>query len=77
MLHIREEQCGLCAQFGEEHPQDQRLTQIRSSLEASEEVVYICGHPTHERLHGMSGPPQIASRVALPPQLFASGEAVL
>jgi hypothetical protein len=51
MLQIHEGQCGLCTHFGEEHPQDQRLTQIRSSMEADEEFVDICGHPILERLH--------------------------
>ena len=51
MLHIHEGQCGLCTHFGEEHPQDNRLTHIRTSMEASEDFVDNCGHPLHERLH--------------------------
>jgi len=51
MLHIHEGQCGLCTHFGEEHSQDQRLAQIRSSMEAAEDFVDNCGHPQHERLH--------------------------
>lgn len=51
MLHLHEGQCGLCTHFGEEHPQDQRLTQIRISMEASEEFADLCGHPKLEQLH--------------------------
>jgi hypothetical protein len=51
MLHIHDGQCGMCTHFGEEHPQDQKLTQIRSSMEASEDFLDSCGHPQHERLH--------------------------
>ncbi|MBV8867416.1 MAG: hypothetical protein JO210_18610 [Acidobacteriaceae bacterium] len=51
MLHVNEGQCGLCAHFGEEHPQDQSLTRIRTSMEAAEDFVDTCGHPIHERLH--------------------------
>lgn len=51
MLQIHEGQCGLCVHFGEEHPQDRRLTQIRNSMEAAEDFVDSCGHPQLERLH--------------------------
>lgn len=51
MLHINTGQCGLCTHFGEEHPQDQILLQIRSSMEAAEDFVDECHHPTLEGLH--------------------------
>ena len=51
MLHIHEGQCGLCSHFGEHHPTDQRLVQIRLRQEAAEEVVDECGHPRHASLH--------------------------
>ncbi len=51
MLPIHEGQCGLCAHFVEEHSGNQRLTQIRNSMEATEDFVDTCGHPIHERLH--------------------------
>jgi hypothetical protein len=51
MLHVHEGQCGLCTHFGEEHPQDQMLTQIRKTMEASEEFADSCGHPKHAPLH--------------------------
>ena len=51
MLHIHEGQCGLCSHFGEHHPADQRLVQIRLRQEAPVEVVDECGHPRHASLH--------------------------
>ena len=37
--------------FGESHPSDQQLVQIRTSHEAPEEVTDECGHPRHAALH--------------------------
>lgn len=51
MLQIHQGQCGLCLHFGEDHPRDQRLTQIRASMEAAEDFTETCGHPQLERLH--------------------------
>jgi hypothetical protein len=56
MLHIHEGQCGLCSHFGESHITDQQLTQIRLSMEAPEDLVEECGHPTHAQLHLMVTP---------------------
>lgn len=51
MLHVEDGQCGLCAHFGETHPQASDLTQIRKSHEAPVEMVDECGHPRHASLH--------------------------
>ena len=51
MLHLHEGQCGLCTHFGEQHPTDQQLVQIRLQQEAPEDVVDNCGHPRHASLH--------------------------
>lgn len=51
MVELHEGQCGLCAHFGEVHPQSVTLTQIRSSHEAPEDLVDECDHPKHAALH--------------------------
>lgn len=51
MLHVNTGQCGLCVHFGEEHPQNQKLLQIRNSMEAAEDFIDECHHPIHEGLH--------------------------
>lgn len=51
MLQIHDGQCGLCTHFGEHHPDDQKLVQIRTRHEAPVEVVDECGHPRHASLH--------------------------
>lgn len=54
MVHevpIHEGQCGLCAHFGENHPREQQLVQIRTKHEAPEDLVDECGHPSHAPLH--------------------------
>jgi len=51
MLHLHEGQCGLCTHFGEDHPADQQLVQIRLQQEAPEDVVDHCSHPRHASLH--------------------------
>lgn len=43
MLALQQGQCGLCTHFGEHHPQDQQLIQIRSSQQAPENFVDDCG----------------------------------
>jgi hypothetical protein len=44
-------QCGLCAHFGEHHPDRQQLVQVRLSAKAPEDMLDECGHPAHARLH--------------------------
>ena len=51
MLSIHEGQCGLCSHFGEEHPDDQKLVQIRMKHEAPGDVIEECGHPRHASLN--------------------------
>ena len=56
MFQVHDGQCGLCAHFGEHHPQDQQLIQIRVSHKAPEDLVEECGHPKHAPLHLMVTP---------------------
>jgi len=51
MIHVHDGQCGKCAHFGEDHPQDQKIVQIRISGQADEELVESCGHPKNADLH--------------------------
>jgi hypothetical protein len=52
MFQIHEGQCGMCAHYGEEHPEEgPKLVQIRLKHEAPEELVEECGHPRHASLH--------------------------
>jgi hypothetical protein len=51
MLTINQGQCGLCAHFGEHHPQDEKLVQIRTKQSAPENFLDECGHPRHAPLH--------------------------
>ena len=51
MLTIESGQCGLCKHFGEEHPDQPQLVQIRTSKTAPEDFKDDCGHPQHEPLH--------------------------
>lgn len=50
MLSISDGQCGKCAHFGEQHPDDQRLVQIRISGQADEDMIEPCGHPDNVKL---------------------------
>lgn len=50
MLKIKDGQCGVCAHFGEQHPRDQALVQIRIKGVAPEGYVDQCGHPQHAPL---------------------------
>lgn len=43
MLELHNGQCGLCTHFGEHHPQDQQLVQIRKTHKAPEDFVEECG----------------------------------
>jgi hypothetical protein len=51
MKHVEEGQCGLCAHFGEDHPGEHQLVQIRQAHEAPEDFVEECGHPRHASLN--------------------------
>ncbi len=51
MLHIHEGQCGVCAHYGEEHPNNVQLVQIHNQQEAPEDFTDDCGHPRHANLH--------------------------
>lgn len=51
MMQIHEGQCGLCSHFGEHHPDDHKLVQIRLKHQAPEGVVDECGHPHHASLN--------------------------
>ena len=51
MQHVQDGQCGLCTHFGEQHPGDTKLTQIRTSQQAPETLVEECGHPRHATLN--------------------------
>ena len=51
MTHVDNGQCGLCKHFGEHHPQETHLVQIRIKHEAPEDFVDECGHPRHADLH--------------------------
>jgi hypothetical protein len=48
---IHEGQCGLCVHFGEPHPQDNKIVQIRSAHQAPDDLIDDCGHPRHASLH--------------------------
>ena len=50
MLQIHDGQCGLCAHFGEQNPNEPQLIQIRLKHEAPENLVEKCGHPSHAPL---------------------------
>jgi hypothetical protein len=51
MLSVRDGQCGLCAHFGEDHGNEQRLVQIRTHHQAPEDLIDDCGHPRHAALN--------------------------
>jgi hypothetical protein len=51
MHEVHDGQCGMCAHFGETHPVNQQLSQIRQLHEAPETLVDDCGHPRHAPLH--------------------------
>jgi hypothetical protein len=51
MIQVDAGQCGLCVHFGEEHPSQQQLVQIRRTHEAPENYVDECDHPRHATLH--------------------------
>jgi hypothetical protein len=51
MIAIQQGQCGLCSHFGEDHPADAKLAQIRVSHTAPETLVEECEHPRLAALH--------------------------
>ncbi|WP_164103877.1 hypothetical protein [Candidatus Laterigemmans baculatus] len=51
MLTVQNGQCGMCAHFGEEHPQERQIVQIHQKHVAPEDFVDECGHPQHAALH--------------------------
>lgn len=51
MLNLHDGQCGLCKHFGEHHPTDTQLIQIRTTKQAPESLVDDCGLPKMEGLH--------------------------
>jgi hypothetical protein len=51
MLQLHDGQCGLCTHFGEQHPRDSKLVEIRTSHKASETLLDDCAHPKHAALH--------------------------
>lgn len=59
MIQLSDGQCGLCVHFGEEHPSEPQLVQIRTRHEAPEEYVDDCGvdanHQRHLRVSAISG----------------------
>lgn len=50
MLSIKDGQCGRCTHFGEQHPSDPTVVQIRIKGVAPEGYTDRCGHPTHAPL---------------------------
>jgi hypothetical protein len=50
MMKVSEGQCGLCSHFGEHH-ESAKLVEIRTTHQASEDLVTECGHPKLESLH--------------------------
>jgi hypothetical protein len=50
MMQVHDGQCGLCTHFGESHPDQPQLIQIRTKHEAPETFVDKCGHPQHAAL---------------------------
>jgi hypothetical protein len=51
MMKLHDGQCGLCTHFGEQHPADSELVQIRKSGQAPEVLLDDCAHPKHAALH--------------------------
>lgn len=51
MQSLHEGQCGLCAHYGESHPDKPQLVQLRLEGQAPEDLVEECGHPKHADLH--------------------------
>ncbi|MEM9082002.1 MAG: hypothetical protein AAGB34_00285 [Planctomycetota bacterium] len=56
MLKLDDGNCGLCQHFGEEHPEDPKLVQIRVHGEGPEDYTDMCGHPSHASLNLVVSP---------------------
>jgi hypothetical protein len=50
-VNLLDGQCGLCAHFGEHHPERNELIQIRKLQKAPDNFIDRCGHPKHADLH--------------------------
>ena len=48
MINVHSGQCGVCAHFGEHHPDAPELVQIRQTKKAPEDLVEDCGHPKNK-----------------------------
>lgn len=57
MLTLNTGQCGLCTHFGEDHPQEPQLVQIRTSHQAPANFVESCGRNSdiHLKVTATSG----------------------
>jgi hypothetical protein len=51
MQTIKDGQCGLCKHFGEVHPSDKKLVEMRSSHKAPEVLLDECDLPRNASLH--------------------------
>ena len=51
MFTLKPGNCGLCAHFGQDHPDDNKLVQMRINGTAPEGYVDECGHPQHAASH--------------------------
>jgi hypothetical protein len=51
MQSIHDGQCGLCTHYGEPHPANSKIIQIRTAHQAPEDEIEDCGHPRHASLH--------------------------
>jgi hypothetical protein len=57
MQLVQTGQCGVCAHFGEDHPQKEQLVQIRTTKQAPEDYVDTCGknEDIHLKVTALSG----------------------
>ncbi len=51
MVAIKDGQCGMCAHYGDNNPNESKLIQIRLKHEAPETLIEECGHPQLAPLH--------------------------
>lgn len=51
MQTLQDGQCGLCKHFGEPHPANNKLIEIRKTSTAPEVLIDECGHPRLATLH--------------------------
>jgi hypothetical protein len=50
VVQLHSGQCGLCQHFGEHHPSEPQLIQIRLKKEAPEDLIEQCALPQHAQL---------------------------